>query len=680
MPGFPAFFWNLYWRFIKNAHQILPLAAVLFFTAALFSILLKNGFINWDDPGYILENPLIRDLSLDGIIKIFGTLQLNGFLPVTQLSWAIDYYFWGVNPAGYHLTGLWLHLGNVALAYFLALQLTGQRNAALLTCLLFAVHPMRVESVAWVSERKDVLYAFFYLLSVMAYVKYLKSNFKIRFIVLCFVLFSLSVFSKWSACPLPFALLLVDFYMKRKIGAKAIIEKCIFLIVPVVSVFLHVSKGVVVADHFSFLNRIFLGSHSFVFYLAKFIFPVNLSAIYPYPVMSESGFLPLDYYLSVPAVLILGFAVFLLVKKFPEERDFILLCLGFFIINIGMVLHVLYPIGGVVVAADRYTYIPFFGLFLLAGVYAAKLYEKNRNNKRLKNLLFLLLLVVVSAWSLQTFVRIKLWKNSIVFFNAIIKKDPAIPFAWNNLGFAEADQGLHFQAISHYSKAIALNPGFTYSLNNRGLAYDATGQFDLALSDFDKAISIKDYDPVLFYNRGLTFYHKGDFQNAIEDYTLAIEKAPQESKYYVKRGAACNDIGNYSQALTDFQMAISLSPENAEAHNYLGVTYNYLNRLGESVASYDKAIALDPGYSSAYNNRGWVRFLMKNYSEALADFSKSTALDPGFSFPYHNRGMLYSELNDPEKACAEWNKALSLGYEPSGYMIEKNCNDRHPRP
>lgn len=606
-------------------------------------------------------------------MKIFSTLHFNGFLPVTQLSLAIDYFLWQNNPVGYHLTNLLLHLANVIFVYLLAIQLLNNKHAALITCLLFAIHPTRVESVAWAAERKDVLYAFFYLLSLFIYVKYLKSNFKIHFFILSFLFFTLSVFSKWNAFPLPFLLLLIDFYLGRKIGKKALVEKMIFLVIPFISIYVHFSKGTIVAEHFSFFNRIFLGCYSVVFYLVKFLFPVNLSAIYPYPKIAD-GFLPWEYYFSFFLVLLFIWAIYLIVKKFPPERNFILFCIIFFIINFGMVLHILSPIGGVVVAADRYTYIGFLGFFMLAGKYAEKIFEKYQENNGIKKIFTMLLFLLMAFYSFQTIQRIKKWKNSIVFFNDIIKRDSTIAFAWNNLGFAEAEAGKQNQAIINYSKAIELNPEFSFAYNNRGLAYDAIGNYKNAIDDFGRAISIKNYDPVLFYNRGLTFYHSSDYKNAINDFSAALKIFPFETKYYIKRGAAKNDLGDYSGAAEDFISATKLSPQNAEAYNYLGLSCNYQNQLEQALIAYDRAIFLSPGYSSAYNNRGWVKFSIKDLDGAMKDFSSSITLDSLYSFPYHNRGLLYYELNLQEKACEDWESAAKLGYGNSQKLIDQYCN------
>ncbi len=641
---------------------------MLLFSGAVFSFSLFNGFINWDDTEYITENPLIRNLSLEGLGNIFSQLHYNGFLPVMELSLAIDYFFWDANPLGFHLTSVMLHLANVSLVYFFSYQLTLKKNVSLITALLFAIHPMHVESVAWAAERKDVLFSFFYLLSLIFYVKYLKSNFKFHFIILCFLFYGLSLFSKWSALPLPAVLLLLDYYFQRKSWKIALFEKLFFLAIPALSIYLHFSKGTIIAEQFPFFFRIFLGVHSLLFYLIKFIAPFNLSAVYPYPEL-KNGFLPAEYYFSLPLLIAMAMPAFVFIKKLKGERRFVFFCIGFFILNLGMVLHFLSPIGGVVVAADRYTYIPYCGLLLLVGFYVEKQFEKSSRKKFLV-FLFTGILLSLSFYSIS---RSKTWKNSIVFFKDVLSKDSTIAFAWNNLGIAEADEGRQREAIACYSNAIKIRPDFSFAINNRALAYDATGQYDKAISDYNYAINLKRSDPMLFFNRALTHYHSGGLENAIKDLSEAIEINPAESKYYIKRGAVLNDIGNYSLALKDFLNALKISPQNAEVFNYIGVTYNYLNRLDDALWAYNSAIGIDPEYSSALNNRGWVLFLKKDNEGAMRDLSKSIELDPSYSFPYHNRGLLYYENNMPEKACTDWKAALKLGYENSKTLIEKYC-------
>lgn len=654
--------------------KLISLPGILLLTAAIYYSMPGNGFINWDDTEYITENLLIRNISLAGILKIFSTLHFNGYLPITQVSLAIDYFFWQTNPIGYHLTSLLLHFANIILVYLLAFQIINNKQAAFITCLLFAIHPTRVESVAWASERKDVLYAFFYLLSLWSYSRYIKSNLKIAFFFFSLIFFTLSVFSKWSAYPLPFLLLFFDLYLGRKMSRRILIEKLVFLVIPLVSVYIHFSIGTVVKERFLFSDRIFLGSYSLLFYINKFFFPFNLSGIYPYPGITD-GLLPAVYYLSFIAFIGLGVLVYRIIKKFPSERNFLLFCILFFITNLGMVLHILSPIGGVVVAADRYTYMAYLGLFFIAGKYGEIFYSKLQGKLFQKKAVLLIFAGVVVLFSIKTIQRIKIWKNSHVFFTDIIKKDSTIAFAWNNLGFYEAEEGKLRLAIDYYTRAIELNPEFSFAYNNRGLAYDALGLYESAIKDFNEALTIKNNeDPTLYFNRGLTYYHLLDYENAVNDLSAALNLSPAEAQYYIKRGAIKNDMENYSGALEDFMEAARLSPRNAEAFNYLGLSYNYLGLLEQALQAYDRAVALNPDYSSAYNNRGWVKFSLNDKEGAMNDFSKSIELDSLYSYPYHNRGLLYYDLNMPDKACEDWQSASKLGYVNSRELIHTYCN------
>jgi hypothetical protein len=319
------------------------LAFIILFSLYAFFPAVNNGFTNWDDPSLITDNPLIKNISAENIKRIFTETYFANYQPLHLLSYMLEYKFFGLNSSGYHWVSLLMHLINIFLVAYLARLISKNNFIALFTALFFAVTPMRVESVAWAAERKDMLYSMFFFISMIFYVQYLRNNFKVKFLFLTFLFFTLSVFSKTMAVSLVPVLFLVDFYFNRKFSARMVLEKIPFILLAVVMGIVSVvsSKQAGSMDTealgFSTLDRIFFACHNLLSYAAKLIYPYGLTAYYQYP---DPGPLQVKFYISAALILAAAVLIFLSLRK----NKLLFFSAGYFVATVALVLMII-PVG-----------------------------------------------------------------------------------------------------------------------------------------------------------------------------------------------------------------------------------------------------------------------------------------------------------------------------------------------
>lgn len=585
---------------------------------------LKGGFTNWDDVQYVTENNLIRSLSWDNIKTIFTTPSVMGnYHPLAVLSLAIDYHFNKLEPHGYHLTSIAIHTISVALVFIFIQLLTEKPLLAFIVALLFGIHPLHVESVAWVSERKDVLYVCFYVASLIMYLLSKKDASK-RIIFLCLSLFFfiLSVLSKGEAVTLPVVLLLIDYYQGEKYDTVGIIFKALFFVVAIVMglVAVHAQKitGAIkdVPDN-TLWERILFAGYSFMTYTIKLIYPGNLSAYYPYPDKP----IPLIYYIApLIAIALVGLAA----SRYKNKT--IAFGTGFYIVNIVLLLQLL-PVGGAMMA-DRYSYLCSIGLFFMAGYGITNLLENN-NLATYKYPI----LIVLSGYGLflchDTIERNKVWNNSGSLWTNVVNQYKRVPIAYNNLG-------------SFYQKKNSL---------------------DTALMYFNNAIALKSSFPEALTNRSDIFRVRGNYAQAIADCDSALKTDKNYVEAHMNRGIAYCFVGKYDEAMSDFTFVVSKKAGQASLYCNRGNLYDMKGKIDSAFSDYSEAIKLDPEYADAYFSRGRTYFNMKKYKEAIADLDRSIELNTTANNVYIYRSQAYKELGDYNAALQDAETAQKLGIQ-----------------
>lgn len=559
---------------------ILPAVFVAYFP------ILHNGFTNWDDPELILDNPLIRELSFENIRKIFTTFYFGNYQPLHLLSYAVEYHFWELNPAGYHAVSLLLFLITTSLVYYFIFQISHKNmTVAIIATLLFAVNAMRVESVAWAAERKDMLYALFYVAALIAYVKYIirlkqpVKGLQVKYLVYAFLFFILSVFSKVMAVSLVGALVMLDFYYARKISVRMVLEKIPFVAVSVALGLTQINatastNTIDTSNLFVFSDRLLIVCRNLMFYVYKTLVPVNLSAFYPYPPKAPGISWPAEFYIAPVFLLIMAV---LLLWSLRKTRLFVF-CAGFFVSAIALVLQ--YIAIGPTMFNERYSLIPAIALsFALAyGIdLLAKKYPAWKHFFFGTTGLYLLVMFYL------TFTRCTVWETSLTLWDDVLKQFPNAALPLNNRGkYYGSDLGNSTRAMEDLTAAIKADPKHEKAYSNRGIVYCMMGKFDSALEDFNTAILLKNdyYEAII--NRAIVLSQTNKPDLAIKDFNRSLELKPGKGSVYIDRGICYIKLNQPQQALESFDQGLAIYPGMMELYLQRSQAYYFLGKYTEA--------------------------------------------------------------------------------------------------
>ncbi|HNR20459.1 MAG TPA: tetratricopeptide repeat protein [Bacteroidia bacterium] len=589
----------------KNGRQSTAKGNTLLIILLIAACLIVYGnsigynFTNWDDPVHVLENPDIKSLSAQNVLNMFSVNERYMYHPLTIISYAINYSFSGLSPGGYHFLNLLLHIGNALLFFYLLLFILKNNTPALIGALLFALHPLASEPVCWVSGRKDVLFALFFLASLLSYLKFTETKSKLLYAI-SLVLFIASMLSKPMAATFPLVLVLFDRYLNRHINFKTIIEKIPFAIVAV-AIFLipivHKANAPTLPDSFSYsftenytlLNRILLSVNALLFYPFRFLFPYGLTAYHGFPAL-QNGSLPVQYLLTPVALLLFIFAIVKYRKAWKELWFGVL----FYVITILPVIH-LVPFGTNIYLAERYAYIPMLGLVFVFVTLILRFINQPVNRTKITSVsvAVILILSVVCINQNQT------WKNTIALWNRNIEIYPNGFYGYFNRGNEFKKQNKASDALADYSTSIKYNSKFMEAFYNRGNVYSDLGNNQEAINDFTKAIELNPKYFVAYFNRGNSKAGLNNFNSAIEDYTLAIDLKPNYEEAYANRGNAKGMLKDYAGSIEDYNQSINLNPDNASA--ICNRALSKLNLNDKAGACADLQLAAQMGNEPAIN-------------------------------------------------------------------------------
>jgi len=547
---------------------------------------LKNDFV-WDDVIYVSENTLIHSLSTHSLYRMLTSFHASNWHPLTWLSLALDYALWGLSPIGYHLTNIILHGLNVILVFLLIIRLTVRVKedsrasspskmelsillqsfiAAAITALMFGLHPLRVESVVWVSERKDLLCAFFSLLTISFYLSYTSSVAKRHqwiLFTICFFLFIFALMSKPMAVTLPLTLLLLDIYPLKRISLSPcrtgknlslLLEKMPFFVLSIASSIItimaqHAGGAIRNLERFSIDARLLNAIRALVFYLEKMIIPFRLVPFYPFPTQIYG--LELPYLLSGILILAITACCLWMAK---QGKHLIFIAWSYYIITLLPVLGII-QVGGQA-AADRYTYLPSLGIFTLIGAGVSLLFKKALLLKRKSSLsgLVLTFTCIFIFLSQLTIKQIKIWQNSEKLWSYVLNAFPfprSDPLVYYNLGNAYSKKGELDKAISQYKRALILKPNYAEAYNNLGSVYTIKGRLDEALAEIEQALAINPKYAMAYNNLGSVYLIKGELDKAISQYKQAIAIKPNYAEAHGNIGLVYYNKGMLDEAILE---------------------------------------------------------------------------------------------------------------------------------
>ena len=585
----------------------------------IFLPALQNDFVYWDDDEFILENRHIRSLDLHLLSWSF-TNPHTQWTPLRWFSHALDIQLWRFNPFGHHLTSVLLHMVNVFLMMVCSVKVfeiawsreschehgeeaSRQKKtiiAAIAAGLLFGIHPLRVESVVWLSERKDVLYAFFFFLSILSYLRYtteMNRKGKRLSYVLSFVFFVFALMSKAMAIMLPFVLLLLDLYPLERFHLRhgknqwrqIIGEKIPFMICAIFAVLLNILRHTTVSlENLPLTKRILVSFKALFFYLQKTVWPSGLAPIHPYPesisLLQPGFFIPLLFIISLLCVC----AVF-----WRRGKKAFMIVLLYFLLMLLPVLGII--MSGVWFAAERYTYLASVAPSILAGAGVALVWERTGKERWMRVLAASGMLLVLISFALLTIRQEMVWKDTFSLWETQLRRYP----------------GSHASGIPY---------------GNRGKAYLHNGDYENALDDLNRSLLYDERDAEVYVLRAIIYIKKGAFQQAKNDLDRAITLKPDLESAYANRCGLYIHSGEYERAIQDCDKAIEIDTGNEMAYNNKGLALFALDRLQESLHAYTEAIVLDPNTPGYYVNRGNVYMKAGQQTKALEDFRTASQM------------------------------------------------------
>jgi Tfp pilus assembly protein PilF len=507
----------------------------------------------------------------------------------------LDCQLYGLgNPGMHHLTNVLLHLINTLLLFWVLKQMTGALWQSTFVAAGFALHPLHVESVAWISERKDVLSTTFWILTMIAYLRYAKNSKKGWYLLTVFV-FILGLMSKPMVVTLPFVLLLLDYWpLDRFTNNKKtiILEKIPFLILSAASCVLtfvvqHLSGAVPKTDILPVGMRISNALVSYTRYIAKMLWPVKLSIFYPYPVDNN---LYLQAAGSVIFLIAVSVLIIFLARKYKYLAVGWLWYLGTLVPVIGFV-----QVGSQSMA-DRYTYIPLIGLFVMFAWLVPDLLVRLRYKKTFLMVSSIMLLFLLSAYS---WIQTSHWRNSVSVFSHALKITGDNSLIYNNLGTAYKSEGNLDEAVSYYRKALQITPDYANAHNNLGIVLSEQGKLSEAITHYNKALQIEPENAEAYYNLGLVYKSQGDIGKSIDCFQKALQIDPYYTGAHINLGIAMAMQGQLSKSINHFQKAVELAPDNAKAHYNFGLALHSQGEIDRAITHFKKAVQLEPNYIQA---------------------------------------------------------------------------------
>ena len=661
-----------------------------------------SDFISYDDSSYVRENSHIQNgLTLESIRWAFTAAHASNWHPLTWISHMVDVQLFGLQAGWHHFTNVLFHLANTLLLLLILQRMTKSFWRSAFVAALFALHPLHVESVAWVAERKDVLSTFFWMLTTGMYVSYVARPGLSRYLgVLC--CFALGLMAKPMLVTLPFVFLLLDYWPLQRLGRQKPLEEVVRPVsknrkkpknearspelpvkgwVPQWSLVLPLLKeklplfalaalssavtylvqqhggAMETSEVFPLSARVANAFVSYIAYVAKMLWPANLALLYPHP-----GWWPLWQVLGSAALfIIITAAILRRMNEHPYAAVGWLWYVGTLVPVIGIVQV------GVQAMADRYTYVPLIGLFIIVAWGVPDLLRKwPRRNEALVALSAPCLLCL----PFLTWRQVGYWRNSITLYDHTLEVTDRNSVILNDRAVAYNELGNYTQAIGDLDKAIEINPRYVKAYNNRGNAYNALGRYFQAIADFDTAVGISPAYAEAYNNRGNAYCALGKYAQAMVDYSKAIGIDAGYGEAYNNRGNACKALGDYVHAIADLNKAIEINPAYGDAYNNRGGAYNGLGEYTKAIADLNKAIEIDPNTGEPYHNRGNAYSGLGEYARAIADYDTAIKMDPGDADTYNNRGNAYNGLGDHARAIADYSKAIEIN--PKHAMAHNN--------
>jgi tetratricopeptide (TPR) repeat protein len=655
-------------------------------TFVAFLPTLQNGFVNWDDEVYLLDNVNYRGLGLKQLRWIFDGCYMGSCMPLNWVTYGFDYVIWGLNPFGYHLTSMTFHAVNAMLFYFVSLRLLRMapgaeapsskvrlRLAAAFSALLFSLHPLRVEVVAWTLGREIAVAGLFFLLTLLCYLRAAENESKglspWRWMTAAWILYALCLLGKEVALTLPLALIVLDIYPLRRFGtdkdkwlgpraARIFLEKLPFAAVALAmglrAILEKKQSGTLYPMAYGLSPRIAQVLESLAFYPLKTLVPIDLSHLYP--LRPFTGFWSVPTVLSSVAVLTITVVLFSSRRRWPAG----LAAWVFYVL-------LLLPVSGIVAfgpyrVSDRFSYLPCAGWAILGGaalLYISQLWTRGRIGARaVLPYSFagasLLLLAILSWRQTQT------WRSSETLWRHALAVDERSSFAHNNLGNVLAGRGDLEGAIGHMRRALEIDPTFVEAHANLAGFLAQEGAFDEAMAHLNRALQIEPDFSGAHTVLGNVLAERGELDQAIEHLRKALDKNPNSAMANYNLARALAKRGDLEPAIAHYRRALEVNPSDPDGYNNLGVLLLKQGNYNGATEQFQNALRVKPNYAKAYFNLGKIAVQRDQLDDATRFFQQALQLEPDVAEIHENLAHVFLKQGKKADAAREYEEALRL--------------------
>jgi tetratricopeptide (TPR) repeat protein len=645
----------------------------------------NNDFVDYDDHSYVVENPHIQQgFTTASIEWAFTTFDQSNWHPFTWLSHMVDWSLYGNSPLGHHMTNVVLHTANSILLFLLLFYMTGYLGRSAVVAFLFALHPAHVESVAWISERKDVLCAFFFLTALLAYVWYVRRPSWKRYASVV-IAFAFALMSKPMAVTLPFTLLLLDIWPLRRIIFtpetrahwlpsfwKLCVEKWPLFMMSVLSSVItfiaqHAGHSISALDALPLWVRILNAAISYCRYIRIMVWPYSLRAYYYYN----------PNHTSVIAAVLSAIALILVTALCWHYRKAKPYCLAGWLWFLGT----LVPVIGIVqvgeqAMAERYTYIPFIGLFI-AMVWLIG--DAVANSPKIKLVTQLLVVAVLAACAVKTNAQVKVWKDTVTLFSHVLQIDLRGDIPNSSMGLAYAKLGRFAEAQQYFERALVYHPFDSLTLSYSAYCIMQTvmqthdpSYLPLAGQRLELALRMDPEDRNALADRSLWFTLMGRPKDA-ETYSrkaLAVRPDNISARLYLADALRAQD--KLEQAVQEYRQVIALDPDNYSAYNNLGIIYDRQGFKREALKEFRLSLAFKPDQAMPHYKIGKILTEMNQFRDAVDELTQAVRLDPGSANAHNGLGVALFQLGDHEKAVEQFNDAIQI--DPTFAEVRRNLD------
>jgi tetratricopeptide (TPR) repeat protein len=634
--------------------------ALILVTAGVYSQVAHFDFVNYDDPDYTTGNPHIRDgPTRSNVAWAFTSSYAANWFPLTWISHMLDRKFFGFDAGRQHLTNLALHMLSTLLLFVLLKRMTGSSAASAFVAFASALHPLHIESVAWIAERKDVLCALFWLLTMWAYLNYVKRPAAWRYLLIV-AAFGCALMSKSMAVTLPFALLLLDVWplrrFTRKSAVSAVVEKLPLIAMAIAAsivTFLVQRGGGAVLDDIPPGLRIENALVSYAVYILKFLWPSKLAVFYPYqPIAAWQAILAA---LSLAAI-----TAFAIARRTTQPY----LAVGWF-----WYLGTLIPaIGliqvGVQARADRYTYIPAIGIAIMLAWGVEDLAARRR---WLGPPFAAIAILVCAGWAAVTWRDLKYWHDSFSLFERAIDVTPGNYVAYSGLGGAFREVGRNGEAIANFERALSIKPHFADAEVGLGDALTAEGRLNEGMAHAAEAVRLAPESVTAHVNLGSAFSKSDRAREAADQYRIALQLDPESAEAHCGLGVALAEQERWQEALAQLEEAVRINPNYADGHYNLGRVLGLQGRTDEAMTQFSAAIRIQPENAEAHYNLGTALAARGRMNEAADEFRAAVNIKPEYVNARFNYASALANLGHYDEAIPQFQAILRLkpDFEPA---------------